>query len=462
MSEYRFSRIRLLKAFAPVCAALSLAFAILKVEPVAVVAVCGLLFLVPFFRRNSFPLLLLWLAIPLLGVIAQVPFISIGRLGSILLLPADVPYLLTVLFLIMAYALRPQDLVWTIKLDPFLSLFLGLIIVSTLIYTPVYGKMAIGEARKEYFFFLFPLLTTVSLRTFADLRRLITAVCFLAVCISIFAYVVFAQHPSANRYSIPAVGEGSLIALFAAFSILIFHANRVAVVNRFVDTLMLILLLSIVIMTRTRTTFLAGALGFLLLLGFRRGRGSFLLKSAGLAILFVLLTVALFKASPTLAQEFVKPVAGLLDPESDATGAWRIDGWRQLLAPLSETQLVFGKGVGSYSRWYRGTEEIVAEPHNAYVEIVLKFGLLGLLIYTLAALNFVTRMVHLKNKLPAGLGRACVESSLVNVAAAHASMLGYGFSVIILVFYGIGVSSSRVFVRGHPSDASEILDGEFC
>ena len=62
-------------------------------------------------------------------------------------------------------------------------------IASVVIYTPEYGKMAIGEARESFFYFFFPVLTLTSIKTFANLHRLLLAVFFLAVGVSVLGYL---------------------------------------------------------------------------------------------------------------------------------------------------------------------------------------------------------------------------------------------------------------------------------
>ena len=119
-----------------------------------------------------------------------------GSIGPILLLPADIPYFFTIVYLIVAAMTRPREIFKTLKADRFLALFLLMVAVSTLINSPRYGKMAIGDARKTFFLLLFPLLAALSIKTLKDLRRLARDVNFLAVCMSVVGYAVLIQHPT--------------------------------------------------------------------------------------------------------------------------------------------------------------------------------------------------------------------------------------------------------------------------
>ena len=230
--------------------------------------------------------------------------------------------------------------------------------------------------------------------------------------------------------------------LFALFSVLIFHANGLVLISRAVDAVTFVLFLSVLAIARSRNVFLAAGLGMLCLYVLRRDKGVFLLKTAVLATVLAAAVWVAFESAPSLTGEFMKPLAGLLHPYSDQNATWRMEGWRKRLAPLSDSELLFGTGLGNYSTWYYGNEEIKVPAHNVYVEIVLKLGVLGLVIYALLVFSFLRRMLHVRNKLPKGLVRACVEAGVVNFVAAHASMTAYDFSLIILVFYGLGIAAA--------------------
>jgi O-antigen ligase len=421
--------------------ALALAGSTLGVGATPIAGLIVLLWLIPVFCSRPQRIVLLWLGLPLIPEIARTPFVSMGSIGPILLLPADIPYIFTIAYLVVAAVNRPRETFKTLKANRFLALFLLMIAVSTLINSPRYGKMAIGDARKTFFFFLFPLLAAMTIKTLEDLRRLALDVHLLAVCMSVVAYVVLILHPTVNRQGFVG-GEGTLVVLFALFSLLIFHANGLVLISRTVDAVTFVLFLSVLLISRSRTVFLAAALGMLCLHVLRRDRGAFLLKTAALAAVLAAVVWVAFENAPSFTGEFMEPVAGLLHPYSDKTASWRMEGWDKQLASLSNSELLFGKGLGDYSNWYYQNVKITVGAHNVYVEIILKFGVLGLVIYALLVFSFVRRMLLVRNKLPRGLVRACVEAGVVNFVAAHASMTGYDFSLIILVFYGLGIAAA--------------------
>jgi hypothetical protein len=381
---------------------------------------------------------------------ATVQDVFLGQLGSILLLPMDVPYFLTLACLFVGALLRPEQTARVIRAYPFLTWFLILIIASVVIYTPQYGKQSIGEARKAYFFFLFPFLALVSVHNHRDVHRILMFVCGTAAVLSLCGYVLLFVSPAAMASMRPISAGGALFLLFATFAIVVSHSNRMVVITNTVDNLMLLLFVPLIFIAHHRTVFLAGILGFLVYIAFQRQKGLFVLKAAVASLLAALVIGMVLTKAPTFQRVFVGALGGLIDPAEDETGAWRIEGWRQQLTPLSTTQLLIGKGLGSYYSWYNGTQEVEAEPHDAYVQLVLKFGVLGLAIYALFALSFFRTALSTRRKLKPGMPRAYIEMSILNVIGAHALMTGYDFSAIILIFYSIGMATIELCRDNNP------------
>ena len=333
----------------------SKALGILGFEAVPILALCALPCLTVFFCTRPLQLTLLWLAVLFYEEIvhdAIAIFPSIGQLGSIYLLPMDIPYFFTGIYLSITAATRPHEIKRVVKDYPFLTLFILTVIASVVIYTPEYGKMAIGEARKSFFYFFFPVLTVTSIKTFANLHRLLLAVFFLAVGVSVLGYLLLFMGSSSDLRPISA--GGALILLFTIFSVLIAHTNNLVIANKTIDNVMVGLFLPLVVIPHHRTVFLAAILGLCILFGLHRRKVLFVIKAgATLVILFAVICVA-FIMAPKFENIFMKALAGIADPHSDATASWRMEGWQKQLAALSERQVLFGQGLGSYYNWDHG------------------------------------------------------------------------------------------------------------
>ncbi len=405
----------------------ALSILVFGAAPIAILVV--LLWLVAFFCRHPMSLAMLWLAILLYQEVF--PDASLAQINGsitslpILLLPMDIPYFFTIVYLIITAVMRSQEIVRALKENPFLSLFLVIIVSSTIMYTPLYGKMAIGEARKFYFYFFFPLLTVISIKTFRDLHRLMLGVFLVSVCILIIGCLQLLMGPPILRSTLKFTSaQGALILVFTSFSILIARANGVVIINKIIDTVMVGLFLPVGIIVHHRTVLLGAMFGLFLMVGLHRHKMLFILKVVAASIMLLTVIWVIFMNMPAFEHVFIKQLGGIIEPHSDATASWRMEGWHQQLNDLSANELLVGKGLGSYYHWFNRGTKVMTSPHNAYVQIVLKFGLLGLVVYGLLVFSFFRKVFSVRNKLPPGSMRAYIEMGLLNFGAAHAYMTG--------------------------------------
>jgi O-antigen ligase len=114
------------------------------------------------------------------------------------------------------------------------------------------------------------------------------------------------------------------------------------------------------------------------------------------------------------------------------------------LAKIREVNPVFGEGLGGYYSWKLGSHEINFSPHNAYVQMMLKFGLLGGLIYMLMITHFFRKALAMRKKLPQGPMRAFLEVGMVCFGAGHGYMMGYAFEPIILYFFAVATTAASL------------------
>jgi O-antigen ligase len=198
-----------------------------------------------------------------------------------------------------------------------------------------------------------------------------------------------------------------------------------------------------------RSVWLAIGLGSLLLLWLYRRRSVFLLKFVTVTMMILFVGTVAVTAFPVAAVRLVEKFGGIIDPYSDRTASWRIRGWQEHLTTIRKVGPLLGEGLGSYYSWTHGSVEVTASPHNAYIQLVLKFGLVGLMIYALLAYAFFRKMSAIRKKLPPGPMRAYVEMGIVNFGAGHGYMLGYGFEPIMLIFFGLAVSAAKLCQGGY-------------
>lgn len=145
------------------------------------------------------------------------------------------------------------------------------------------------------------------------------------------------------------------------------------------------LLLVVVVLAQHRTVWLAvGTMIMGWLLSRRRRTGS---RAGALGVLGSLSMVSLLAVSWGTTDGVISSLAA--SSEDDRTLVWRMEGWHALLPRLEEMpDWVLGLPFGSgYDRVINGSF-IAFAPHNYYVEVLLRLGLLGvavlLLVYATA------------------------------------------------------------------------------
>jgi hypothetical protein len=408
-------------------------------------------YLVVLFYRKPLLLLSLFPLVNLFGVFF--PFYPMVVSGY-WLLPMDFVYFFTIVHLSLWGLRNPRKIVHVLKENFFLTLFLIVIAGYVVVYTPSYGQSAVGEARKFYALFLFPLLASVSIKKSEDIRRLVLVVVLVATCVAVTGLIQGAMRGSIMRVI---NSEGTLIVTLAALSMIVHRIHRIVVINPILDRILLSVFSVIVLLSAQRSVWLAFGSGLSLMFWLYRSRSTVVAKMA-VAVFMILLALSMGLALfPKAGSRLVEHFEGIIDPSADVTASWRMVGWQlQLTQLVKEGRLLFGQGVGGYYSWHFNTTSWTTVPHNAYVQIVLKFGLFGLSIYGLLALEFFRKTLAIRKKLGPGPMRAYVEMGILTFGAAHGYMLGYGFEPIMLIFFGLAISAAGLSQALRRSGESRI------
>jgi hypothetical protein len=389
---------------------------------------------------NFQPVLLISLWIVLIWPMLVFPDMMFP-LGPILFLPLDPAYFFGIIFLSTIALTRGGDVVKALKENPYLSLFLLIVLIYVIIYTPIHGKSAIGEARKYYFYFFIPIIVMLAVKEPKDVKRVLVATFCVALALLATASWRLALGSSVRGL---ANAPSSLFLLLTALSILIFHLNGQVIIHRAVDIAIFWLCLGVVSVSLHRSVLLAGASGLLIIFFLYRKKLAFLAKVV-VALIVLAILLALAMASNRAFDEFAMGhLGGLINPQADATASWRMRGWQQQLGNLSGQSLLFGNGLGSYYSWVERGWKVHVTPHNGYVQIILKFGLIGLAVYILLAMKFFWHTFMVRKKLSPGPQKALVEMGILNFGAAHGYMMGYGIELIALIFFSLAIVAVRL------------------
>lgn len=136
------------------------------------------------------------------------------------------------------------------------------------------------------------------------------------------------------------------------------------------------MLLGLAVWTQNRTALIAVVAGLVGLAILQRRFGLLALGACGLGT--ALLVVALL--APSLLEQLEASYRAALSPAADDSGSWRLYIQLQALVQGLRTPLL-GQGYGGYFRFeIPGREDVLAPPHNQYLVLFLKGGIVAVLL----------------------------------------------------------------------------------
>lgn len=135
-------------------------------------------------------------------------------------------------------------------------------------------------------------------------------------------------------------------------------------------------LLGLAAWTQNRTALIAVVAGMIGLAILQRRFGLLAMGAAGGGV--VLLMVAIL--APSLLEHLVASYSAALSPAADDSGSWRLYIQLQALVQGLQTP-VMGQGYGGYFRFeIPGREDVLAPPHNQFLVLFLKGGIVAVLL----------------------------------------------------------------------------------
>jgi hypothetical protein len=408
---------------------------ILTLGVVPIAFLCIVPWFVVFFRHHPLLLVLLWPAALFLEL--AIPNYEPLTVSGYMLTLMDPVYFFTALHLMIHAITRRKEFLRALQANPFLSLFLVIVIIYVVLYTPLYGKSALGEARKFYFPFFFPILAIVSIKELDSLKRLMSAIYFVAIGISMLGFLYLTKGWSESFHA-EVNSAASLLLLFIIFSIIVCRINSMTLITNIIDAIMLVWFLAILVMAQHRSVFLAGAAGLMLVFLLYINRTIFLSKMIIVSTVIFAAVVMITISIPKFEAKLTQGLREIVSPHKGGTASWRMKLWQVQLDRLErKNQWLFGEGLGGYYQWRR--KEGAPSPHNGYVQMFLKFGLFGLGVYVLLASKFFMGTLKARSKLSPGPRRAYVEMGIINFGAAHAFFMGYGINMSVLFFVALAM-----------------------
>jgi hypothetical protein len=313
-----------------------------------------------------------------------------------------------------------------------------------------FGYRAIGEGRHFFWlfafflpFYIYPLDKTIEVKEILDtIEKTIYLSAILAIVLFFieifnggrvflaqqnFEFVGFSDFRGTRYLGSEETYNIVVLILFLGIKTIISKKAKLT------DLILIIILTSIVIITRNRTAPIALLLAFLLYLVLN-GRIKQIVTIT-LIIIFSLSLISLLV--PQLQKSIILAFGGVFDIQDDSTGNWRFLIQSAAVQDGLENPL-FGKGFGGYFQYYIPELEQIVElpPHSAFVHLFSKTGIIIVILafWAIIKVAIASFQLSLKNNNNNQLATFYVLIFIVTV-----SQIPYGFAYGFSIYFGLFV-----------------------
>ena len=140
--------------------------------------------------------------------------------------------------------------------------------------------------------------------------------------------------------------------------------------------------------------------------------------------------------------------------EYNNTWNWRIMQWKQQLVRIKDSPFI-GLGFGGYWGLTGLPGDVGVSPHNLYVKILVKLGILGLCLYLVPVWLIFRYLVKASPQLKAHADPeyALLSCGLVALVGSHVFYMAYSFNFYCLIAIGLSVATIRYNVFRGTSNA---------
>lgn len=277
---------------------------------------------------------------------------------------------------------------------------LGLAMFSVLRGGAVYGLPgAINEARETLYFIAGALLGSFVPVGAEARRRLMRGWLFLAASLTALAVlrwgIVFAGLPFTGPWyetefgGLRVLSSNGTLVITIAFLTLLPRTLRGIATD--LERLLVAGFGATVLLLQHRSVWIVFVLGTaFMVVEYRKQMSRGVIMGAGVAMVVVGLTALTYLNVSELSDSATEA-----DAASDTTWEWRVSGWGDLLDHGPEGVLEWGIGVPYGAGWNRSVSagfDVDVPPHNFYLEMVLRIGVLGIGFILVAGIESARRL----------------------------------------------------------------------
>lgn len=275
-------------------------------------------------------------------------------------------------------------------------LFLILFLLLVVAYSSIsFGINAFGEFRYTFIIIFLPLYITLTFEK-NNVKKFLPIFIITYLLIAASLYIILSVYTGWGLLSFSASGDDRIfpsdislgVLLSAIFLFLGKKYNKIKISSVIYRTLM-IASIFMIILDNHRSVWLTALIILMAIVYLKEIKLSLIKAITILVPLFIFSIVLLNSLIISFIPKLNERLLAFTDPERDATASWRMLQWTEQLQNFYNHPFL-GEGLGGY--W--GLSDIKGDlgvmPHNMYVIILVKLGVIGLLIF-LVVLVFYLR-----------------------------------------------------------------------
>jgi len=316
----------------------------------------------------------------------------------------------------------------------------------------LYGLSAPGEFRYRYLILAIPIYITLlfsSEKSRLNLLKIliVSSLFFPLICVPIIGMLKGWNIGPENRFYPSSISLGLLYGLLALG---LCKKYKIIKINNFFYWPIFSLVIFMLIIDSHRSVWLACFSIVVVLFWIKnfnyskRVNNTFLIIISIVLILILTNQILKFEMKTNLLDYIVGRTIPLININEthDNTVAWRIAQWRAQMTKLYASPIV-GEGFGGYWGFSGMRGDLGVQPHNLYIQTLVKLGIVGMLLYLIIiAKIFVNLKRSLANdKLKSDPNTCLIVIGLVILVASHVFYIAYSFEYYSLLFIGLGVAN---------------------
>jgi O-antigen ligase len=318
----------------------------------------------------------------------------------------------------------------------------------------IYGLSAPGEFRYRYLILSAPLYIAVFFTSSERRKKLLklliaSSLFFPIMCVPIIGQIKGWSIGPEARFFHASISLGLIYGLIA---LSLGKKYNVIRINAIFFWSAIIAIGFLIIIDSHRSVWLAsvavGAILFLIReIDYKKMMNHALIITVSGLIIFILAQQVIVISLKTNLVDFVFERASeiiKIDESYKNNVSWRMVQWKTQMAKFYASPII-GEGFGGYWGLSGMQGDLGVQPHNLYVQTLVKLGIVGMLFYTIIIVKLFFRFISsLKRyKVKGDTDMPILIIGIVVLTASHVFYVAYPFEYYSLLFIGLGISSLK-------------------